>query len=174
MAPSPDKKILHRKCQMASYNLLVHLDREIDPFIIVSEIMKTDKCDDFYSMAGLRQETVEEINKDDPQRLGRILSDKYANEHDRDLDQRVANKTTVVNNSWYVGELQRSLTWRNYMIYKLSRDGVERDMFVGTSLALLTSGAAVILGYQWQKIPIIYGMAFPFRDKIRAWFKKTK
>lgn len=42
MAPSP---VMYRKCQMASYNLLGMLDRDTDPFTIVSEIMETNECD---------------------------------------------------------------------------------------------------------------------------------
>lgn len=163
-------QVMRRKCQMTSYSLLDNLaDREIDPFDIVSEIMETNECD---SMAEIRHATVEEINKGDPQRLERILADKYVSEHDRNADLKVANRTTTTYKYWYIEELQRSLTWRNWVSYKLNGDSFERDMFGCSSLALLTCGVAGILGYSWRKIPIIYGMAFPFRDKIRAWFKK--
>lgn len=133
--------------------------------------MRTNECDKFYDMAYVRKSIAEEINKNDDKRLGRIMMDKY--ENGRYHDEKVADKAIIIYKTWYTAELQRSLTLRNWISYKLSCNTIGRDFFIGIVLTLLSSGIATLFGCSWKRIPIIYGAAFPFREKIQAWFKKS-
>lgn len=151
------------KCDMLLVNLLIHLkdDKSENAIFNISEIMNTEKCQEFYDLEHIRDATKKEIIKEDSERLSRIENNTNSVQ-----DEIVAKKVIYRYKAWYIREIEKNIGWRNWFDYEIATTGFYSSIFVG----LTTSGLASAAGYSpvfVRASGAIVGMSY---KKIKSWF----
>ena len=104
---------LHKlKCNSIFTNLLrCHGNSKVSSSAYIREFFETVRCDDVFDMKTCRNEYIAKINKDDGQRLDRILGFAELSEK----DEKVASSAISHSRSWHEEQLVSALSWSSWV-----------------------------------------------------------
>lgn len=132
----------YTKCQLTAVSLLKHLEHGAhDSILIIRNILDTSQCDVYHDLSLVRAATVSHLNKGDPSRDARISNGKRPTEEDHYATDYVVFEYK----EWYIREISKSLSWRNWARYRLTTS--PDDLYHGLATAAVVGTCTGLFGF---------------------------
>jgi hypothetical protein len=105
------------KCQSTAVNLLRYLECDTtESDSIIRNILGMYRCDAYFDLKEVRENTEKQLNKGDPSRADRLRGGPAF----EGVDLRVANNVLFKYRDWYIQELTKGLSWRTWYRYQMT------------------------------------------------------